>query len=246
VKSLLVTQFDFGSFTKSLKCIEHIIRLRPSWPYPYEWGSAFLTSASILQFREITEKYASVRQSWLDRAMELTGGSSSSRAIIAFSKYAKFGDVASAQQDLNAFLRDLPFNPEALMMAGYMCLFIGHPQTALECFTRFRKVGRYHPFAVACGAGFGGAYLMLGRLDDAEMELVEAAAQFPNYSGSYRMLAATLAQQGRVGEAREALGKMNHLVPGVTISGVREASRYVDSAGTRLYFDGLRMAGMPE
>jgi adenylate cyclase len=246
VKSVLVTQFDAESFLKGLHCVEKMIHLRPDWPYPYEWGSAFLTSASILQFKEITEKYASVRQSWLEKAMELTCGSSSSRAIIAFSKYAKYGDVQAAQRDLNAFLRDLPFNPEALMMAGYMSLFMGDPQTAMECFRSFRKVGRYHPFTVALGGGFGGAYLMMGRFKEAELELENAIILFPKYSGSYRFLAATLAQLGRLDEARATLGKMNELVSGVTISGVREAGRYVDTPGTRRYFDGLNLAGMPD
>lgn len=246
VKSVLVARFDWHSFREGLRCVENMIRLRPDWPYPYEWGSAFLTSAGILQFSDILEEYADRRQLWLDRALELTGGSSSSRAIIAFSKYARFGDVAAARGDLNAFLRDLPFNAEALMMAGYMSIFMGDAQTAMDCFSRFRTVGRYHPFMVACGAGIGGAYMMSGRFDEAVHELEEAVTAFPNYSGSWRYLAAARAQQGQLDEARAALARMDELVPGVTISGVREAGRYVDTPGTRLYFDGLRKAGMPE
>jgi adenylate cyclase len=246
VKSVLVARFDRKSFYDGLRCVEKMIGLKPEWPYPYEWGSAFLTSASILQFKDIVDGYALVRQTWLDKAMELTGGSSSSRAIIAFSQYAQFGDVAEARKDLNSFLRDLPFNPEALMMAGYMSLFIGDPQTALDCFSRFYTVGRYHPFMVACGAGFGGAYLMSGRFEDAVEELNKAILSFPNYSGSYRYLAAALAQLGRINEAQAALVKMKELVPDVTISGIRRAGGYVDTLGTRYYFDGLKIAGMPE
>jgi adenylate cyclase len=246
VKSVLAARFDERSFRDSLHCIENVIKIRPDWPYPYEWGSAYLTSSSILQFTEIQDKYASVKEDWLEKAMSLTGGSSSSRAIIAFSRYARHGDVTAARKDLNAFLRDLPFNPEALMMAGYMSLFIGDPQTALDCFRHFRMVGRYHPFQVSCGAGFGGAYLMMGQFGEAVKELEDAVLLFPEYSGSYRYLAAALAHLGRIEEAQAALATMKRLVPDVTVSSVRKAGRYVDTPGTRLYFDGLQKAGLPD
>ncbi len=76
-------------------------------------------------------------------------------------------------------------------------------------------------------------------------ELDKAILSFPNYSGSYRYLAAALAQLGRIGEAQAAPVKMNELVPDVTTSDVRTAGQYVDTLGTRYYFDGLKIAGMP-
>jgi adenylate cyclase len=87
---------------------------------------------------------------------------------------------------------------------------------------------------------------MMGQFGEAVKELEDAVLLFPEYSGSYRYLAAALAHLGRIEEAQAALATMKRLVPDVTVSSVRKAGRYVDTPGTRLYFDGLQKAGLPD
>jgi hypothetical protein len=43
-----------------------------------------------------------------------------------------------------------------------------------------------------------------------------------------------------------ALAQLLRLVPDETISAIRKRSPFVDSPGPQRYFEGLRMAGLPE
>lgn len=87
---------------------------------------------------------------------------------------------------------------------------------------------------------------MLGRYEQALTHLDAALRAAPDYVSAYRWKAAALAQLGRLDEARGVLADHEALLPNQTISLVQSGSRYVDNEATQRYFDGLRMAGMPD
>ena len=61
-----------------------------------------------------------------------------------------------------------------------------------------------------------------------------------------RALASAHANAGRMDEARAAMATVMELVPDESIAFGRKRSGYSDTPGTRRYFEGLRLAGMPE
>ena len=63
---------------------------------------------------------------------------------------------------------------------------------------------------------------------------------------AHRDLAVFLAHAGRLDEARESLATFVASRPGLTLSGVRSALRFMEPGLLDRYVEGLRMAGLPE
>ena len=229
-----------------LDCAARAIRADPDLGYAYEVALALVAGASSLGYSDLVARYQPVVDGWVKKATELSTGSPSFRAILTMFRYVQSGDVAQARADAGKILRDLPFDPEALLFAGYVFNFISEPHSALECFDKFNDVARHHHFVASARNGAGGACVMLGRYDDALVHLDAALHMAPGYIAAYRWRAAALANLGRLDEARATLAEHDRFQPGQTTAIVRAGSNYVRSPETDRYLDGLRLAGMPE
>jgi len=67
----------------------------------------------------------------------------------------------------------------------------------------------------------------------------------PEYAAGYRILAASLAQDGQQDEAAAAVAKLRKLMPEMSITLVRLSVPYTARTIDR-FLDGLRKAGLPE
>jgi adenylate cyclase len=246
---ILSARTDFGGKSGVLERVAHAraaIAKTPTNSLPYELLLVYSAAASSLGHDEIVGELAKDIPEWIEKARRLPGAGLGTRAALAFSHYVRTGDVRQAHADVAAVLRDLPFDPEALTGAGFVYQFTGEPQKALECFQRFDVVGRYHIFQPGVRSGTAAAYVQLGRYEDALPHSEAAIRLSPEYVAAHRWRIAALAQLGRLDEARDLLAAHDRILPGMTIASVREGSHYVDTPETARYFDGLRLAGMPE
>ena len=96
---------------------------------------------------------------------------------------------------------------------------------------------------VALGPTVGATF---GNDDEAIAIAEEGLRLTAGFGTLHRAFASALAHNGRLEEARTAVNKVLELVPGESIAFGRQRSGYSDTPGTRRYFDGLRLAGMPE
>ena len=62
---------------------------------------------------------------------------------------------------------------------------------------------------------------------------------------AYRDLAVYLAYAGRQKEAVSALAQLTATHPGLTVTGIGEALRFIEAGILKRYLEGLRMAGLP-
>ena len=67
-----------------------------------------------------------------------------------------------------------------------------------------------------------------------------------DYPSLYRTLAAAYGHLGRREDASVMLSQLLRLLPDETISAIRKRSPFVDAPGPQRYFEGLRLAGLPE
>jgi len=74
----------------------------------------------------------------------------------------------------------------------------------------------------------------------------EALEISAGYTPLFRQLAAAHAQLGQMDEAKAAIDTLLEQMPGDTISQIQHRSNYADTPETRRYFEGLRLAGLPE
>jgi adenylate cyclase len=88
-----------------------------------------------------------------------------------------------------------------------------------------------------------GAFVELGRFDEAIVAGKKALRQNPSYSPAYLCLASAFAHLGRDAEAREAAARLLEVDPAFTItSWIARGGQ----SNSKLVIEGLRKAGLPE
>ncbi len=92
----------------------------------------------------------------------------------------------------------------------------------------------------------GFAYYLLGRYADALPQLQKAVSRAPDHGHSRRYLAATYAQLGQLGRAREEAAEALRIEPWFTINQGIFARICKRPEDAEHFSDGLRKAGFPE
>jgi TolB-like protein/Flp pilus assembly protein TadD len=90
-----------------------------------------------------------------------------------------------------------------------------------------------------------GANYFLGRYGQAVKCAKEGLERRPHFMPGHRILCASLAQAGKIEEARVAMARLRELHPGISIAWVRKRLPHAE-AEMEHFVEGLRKAGMPE
>lgn len=237
---------DATSSRCCLDCLAQAIKLSPDWGYAYSCALAVLFATVSQGFSKQVAPYLARQEEWTARADALEPAVSPARAILAFSRLVRTGDREEVRAEMMALLRHLPFDPDILLFGGYLFLYVGEPDTGLDCLNRLRLFAMHTPYATGMLNGIAFGHLQRGEYEKAIEEADAALHISPDYPSAYRMRAAACAHLGRMSKAAEAVAVVERLVPGESISKLRTRSGYQDAPGIRRYFDGLRKAGMRE
>ncbi len=246
MRALMAARSDYQGMKTAIEFGSKCLSLKPPSSMPYEIMLAALAASSSLGYDDLVAQIAPKAAAYHQKAGELGGSARASRILMTFSSYVQDGDVAKAKSEIADCLRDLPFDPEALMFAGYLFQFLGEPEQALACYHQFDTIARHHPYRSTILSGKGSALHQLGRSDEALVHLNEALRLVPGHVAAQRWRIAALALIGRIDDAQAALDMHQEMLPDTTLAKVRAGSRYVQNAATDRYFEGLRLAGMPE
>jgi tetratricopeptide (TPR) repeat protein len=130
--------------------------------------------------------------------------------------------------------------------AAWIFTFTGAPDRAIECHLRYLDLARHALNVPISMGGMALCLIQLGKYEKALDWARRSMERSPNYVAAYRGAAAALAHLDRLEEAREMMEAHRRIMPDQTISNLRESCKFVDTLGTRRYFDGLRKAGMPD
>lgn len=167
------------------------------------------------------------------------------------------GVAGDPEEGIALLERALTVNPksaEALSSAGIICAYGGDTGTALGHLERSIRLNPLNRPLPDQAFGFVVAYTVAGRYEDALAWSNRSARDIPNNYLNLRTRAALLGLLGRTEEAQRALKRLLELVPGLTVSRVRDHIEVVmrspapfRRAGfARTVCEGLRMAGVPE
>jgi adenylate cyclase len=222
------------------------IEKKPNFTKAYSDAILMYVAASGMALRDVTDPYTQAFEQWLNDAAPLATDSPMLELAIALWVYRRERDSARLKRAVRRGLRQAPFTVDVRVFSGWANIWLGEPEEALDCFAKGRRLIRFSPWAGPALAGEAVACVMVGRDDEAIGHAKRGLNTTDGFATLYRVMASAHALQGREAEATEALMEVLRLVPGETIQLIRTRTGYADTLGTRRYFEGLRLAGMPE
>ncbi len=168
------------------------------------------------------------------------------RVIFAIEKVARRRDIEGAVDDVRVVLRNLPFDPEALDYAGWVYNYCGRSEDALRCFDQMKRAVTMDFLDQLQTNGRAMALMMAGDHARASEMYIEITTRRPNSISAHMVGAASTVWAGEKERAEKAIKRVLDLSPGLTLWQMswRPDADYVP--GIRLFYDGLRKAGMPK
>jgi TolB-like protein/DNA-binding winged helix-turn-helix (wHTH) protein/tetratricopeptide (TPR) repeat protein len=152
----------------------------------------------------------------------------------------------------DAFQTAVALNPN--WASGYAqlaatALELGRPEETVAAIERAIRLSPRDPNLGPWLANAGKAELHLGHYDEAASWLARAIETGTPSARNDAYLAAALALAGRADEARTALAKFRQMKPSATIASLRAQARSTEPGFVtqqERFFEGLRLAGLPE
>ena len=156
------------------------------------------------------------------------------------------GEFEAAEVHLKRALDLNPNDADALCFMGLFLSQTGRAHESIDCFTAAMRLNPYFPSFYLWN--LGGAYYNARRYEDALAPLKEFTGQHPNFIRPRKLLAATLAQIGRIEEARAVMDEVLAVEPDANIGQEGELGRrqYKGQNDLDHWLEGLRKAGLPE
>lgn len=145
--------------------------------------------------------------------------------------------------------RALVLNPNlasAWFLGGFLRVWHGEHDGAIEHFTRAMRLSPLDPELYRMQAGMAAAHLFAARFDEASSWAEKAYRDLPSFLMVVSIIAASHALAGRTEEARRAMHHLRELDPALRISNLRDWLPIHRSEDLATFADGLRNAGLPE
>jgi len=136
---------------------------------------------------------------------------------------------------------------EAWNFGGWVKIWLGEPETAIERFARAMRLSPLDPWLLGMRAGTAYAHFFLGRYDEAASWAAMALQDNPDYLPGLRITAASNAMAGRPEQAHKAVARLRQLNPALRVSTLKDVvGPFRRAEDLARYGEGLRQAGLPE
>jgi TolB-like protein len=135
----------------------------------------------------------------------------------------------------------------AWSFGGWVKIWLGEPEAAIERFARAMRLSPLDPFVPGMQAGTAYAHFFLGRYDEAASWAAMALQNNPDFQTGLRIEAASNAMAGRPEQAHKAAARLRQLNPSQRVSTLEDVrGPYRRAEDLSRYEEGLRQAGLPE
>jgi TolB-like protein len=161
--------------------------------------------------------------------------------------------LAYVVQDIDAgtiFVdRALALNPNlaiAWLSSGWLRVWIGEHDLAIEHFARFKRMSPLDRLMPGAESGAAFAHFHAGRYDEAAQLASQVLQESPNYHTALRVFIASSARAGRIQEARAALARLRKIDPALRVCNLKDLSFRRRPEDFAKYAEAMRDAGLPE
>jgi tetratricopeptide (TPR) repeat protein len=217
-----------------------------------EFASAYGVAAGCYSFRKGNRWMA-------DRAQEIAETERLARRAVQLGKddaiaLATAGFAlahVASQLDDGADLigQGLELNPNharAWGFSGWVNIWLGAPETAIEHLARALRLSPVDPYIFGMQGATAFAHFFAGRYGEAASWAQKAILHQPNYFPANTALAASHALAGRLEEANNSIQRVLQLSPSFRISDLADELPHRRPEDFARFADGLRRAGLPE
>jgi len=158
--------------------------------------------------------------------------------------------VAGQLEDGDALIaRALALNPNlawAWLFRGWVMVWMGEPETAIECETRAMRLSPHDPHTFNMQAAIAAGHFLAGHYADALSWAKAAKRAQTNAPLQPLVAAASAAFSGDATEAEMAMAHIRQLVPNLRLANLRDFVPARRSEDLDRWTEGLRKAGLPE
>jgi len=146
------------------------------------------------------------------------------------------------------FRTAIDLNPNFTAAFGYLGWVLAHDGRSDEAIKNLEQAIRMSPrdpFNVFFLAGLAAAHYLAGRYMEAADWAQQALQLRPGHLGARRKYCASLAQAGRIEEAKLELSRLRQMQPDLSIAWIKQAVPYT-SGSMPHFLDGMRKAGLTD
>jgi TolB-like protein/Flp pilus assembly protein TadD len=193
---------------------------------------------------------------WIDRDQGLLASRHHIVRAIALDDCDPWGQIAfgywsmmerRTEESIAAFRRAVSLNPNSAAAHGYLShglAFAGQDREAIVHGEDAIRLSPLDPEMAMFLGGIAVAHYLAGRYAEAARCSAELLRLRPGFHGAQRMRCASLAQTGRIEEARKFLATIRLEQPQLSIDWIRASVPYQTSELMERFLDGMRKAGL--
>lgn len=193
---------------------------------------------------------------WIDREQGLLPGRQQAIRAIALDDRHAWGHIALAywamlerrtEECIAAFRRAVSLNPNSAAAHSHLSrgfAFAGRDREAIEHGEEAIRLSPLDPEMALFLGAIAVAHYAAGRYGEAIERSLEAQRLRPGFQGSRRLLCASLAQAGRIDEARTLLETIRREQPQLSLAWIRANVPYQTPELMEHFLEGLRKAGL--
>jgi TolB-like protein/Flp pilus assembly protein TadD len=199
-----------------------------------------------------------VHMGWLARAQALGPGHEHALAGTRLDDHDPWGHIAlgyhalmerRTEESFAAFRRAVDLNPNSAAAhahLGHGLAFSGRGEEAIQHAGEAIRLSPFDPMTVLFLGTIAVSHYLAGRYADAVRYATDAARVRPGFQGARRLRCASLAQSGRIDEARALLATLRLEQPQLSLAWIRANVPYQTPDLMERFLDGMRKAGLTE
>jgi TolB-like protein len=208
-----------------------------AWCYVRRKGSRWMTD----RVRETSEAARLAR-----RAVELGKEDAVALSTGGFALAYVVGDIDDGAAFIDQALALNPNLASAWTVSGWVRIFLGEHEAALEHFAHSMRLSPLDPFMFVAQNGIALVHFCIGRYDEASSWAEKALREDPNYLPAVRVLAASSALAGRLQETQNAMARLRAIDPTLRVSDLVDLTPRLRPGDAARWVEGLRKAGLPD
>ena len=230
-----------AEIASSIEMLQRTVERYPEYA-PAHSLLAFMMLVSGYVGSRLTEPQLQRAASLAIRAAELDDSDPSAHLALGFAAFMKRQTISAAAE----FHRALSLNPNFAAAHGYLgwaLVFDGQTDLANAHLEEAMRMSPHDPQNAIFNTGIAIVHYLAGRYAQAVEYSNKALQQRSTFTAGYRIHVASLAQAGRIDEAREALARLRELHPDLSIAWIEHNVPYTSGPMAK-FLEGMRKAGL--